>query len=356
MAENGKFLCYAPNHKITKWIPVRNNTDKVVQEKLDSVVFGEPDPDAAPAASSAVESPGVKRRSSFDMRSASEEERKTKNQEHSVGVASWTLPGGGIAVDRKSGPLPHAPGLVLVRPVIFSTKDTMIAFNGYLSNATELINTFTTSRTVYETKLGGLIRREAVVPPAWKLSGNKDTLEAEVVLRMYEHLGAEKALPLLRGRFAFVLYDSSKNRVFAARDPSGHCSLFEAEDEDGGLLISSSEGVAVPGCFDWDEIPPGHFVLGRRRGLQRYAEPDDPEYLKKMEEAKAAREFEHEAQNELSAGERYNKLMAGLRYHDQPGGGVTRSDSFTNVGSPPKPGRPPHPSHPKARAPAVVGH
>lgn len=43
----------------------------------------------------------------------------------------------------------------------------MIAFNGYLSNANELINTFTTSRTVYETKLGGLIRREAVVPPAW---------------------------------------------------------------------------------------------------------------------------------------------------------------------------------------------
>ena len=150
-----------------------------------------------------------------------------------------------------------------------------------------------------------------------KISGTKDTLEAEIALRMYEHLGAEKALPLLRGRFAFALYDANKNRVFAARDPSGHCPLFEAEDDDGGLLISSSDEVTVPGCFEWDEIPPGHFVLGRRRGLQRYAEPDDPEYLKKMEEAKAAREFEHEAQNELSAGERYNKLMAGLRYHDQ---------------------------------------
>lgn len=150
-----------------------------------------------------------------------------------------------------------------------------------------------------------------------KTTGNKATLEAEVVLRMYEHLGAEKALPLLRGRFAFALYDSTKSRVFAARDPSGQCPLFEAEDEDGGLFVSSSDQVAVPGCFDWEEIPPGHFVLGRRRGLQRYAEPDDPEYLKKMEEAKAAKEYEHEAQNEMSAGERYNKLMSGLRYHDK---------------------------------------
>ena len=123
MAENGRFLCYAPNPKITKWIPVRNNTDKIVQEKLDAVVFEEPDPDAAPSQTAAAGSPEVGRRLSFDMRGASEEERKTKNKEHSVGVASWTMPGGGIAVDRKSGPLPHAPGLVLVRPVIFSTKD-----------------------------------------------------------------------------------------------------------------------------------------------------------------------------------------------------------------------------------------
>jgi hypothetical protein len=43
----------------------------------------------------------------------------------------------------------------------------MIAFNGYLSNTTELISSFTTSKTVYETKLGGLIRREVQAPAAW---------------------------------------------------------------------------------------------------------------------------------------------------------------------------------------------
>jgi hypothetical protein len=131
MAEKGKFLCYAPNHKITKWIPVRNNTDKVVQERLDSVSFGEPDPDAAPADLEAGGERRVARRSSFDMRSASEDERKLKNQEHSVGVASWTLPGGGIAVDRRSGLLPHAPGLILVRPVIFSTKEVSFSILCY---------------------------------------------------------------------------------------------------------------------------------------------------------------------------------------------------------------------------------
>jgi asparagine synthetase B (glutamine-hydrolysing) len=52
--------------------------------------------------------------------------------------------------------------------------------------------------------------------------------------------GATKeALQQLDGMFAFVLYDTSKNLAWSARDPYGVTSLYIAEDSEGSVMIAS---------------------------------------------------------------------------------------------------------------------
>src|SRR5581483_7045867 len=64
---------------------------------------------------------------------------------------------------------------------------------------------------------------------------NSDT---EVLLKAYLRWG-ESCLKLLRGMFAFALWDASAHRLFVARDPMGIKPLYLAERED--CLLFSSE-------------------------------------------------------------------------------------------------------------------
>ena len=53
--------------------------------------------------------------------------------------------------------------------------------------------------------------------------------DTEVVLQMYRHYGAD-CVELLRGMFAFVIWDERANRFFVARDPYGIKPLYFADD------------------------------------------------------------------------------------------------------------------------------
>ena len=119
--------------------------------------------------------------------------------------------------------------------------------------------------------------------------------DSEIALHLYEDLGAG-CLELLRGQFAFVIWDEEKGRLFAARDRFGLKPLFYAER--GGVLYLASEAKAlfaagVPrgwderGVYHWlvacpDErrsmfagvrqVPPGHVLRAGDGGvrLERY--------------------------------------------------------------------------------------
>jgi len=62
--------------------------------------------------------------------------------------------------------------------------------------------------------------------------------DTEVLLRLYEHDGAEM-LPKLRGMFAFALWDGAKRRMFLARDAYGIKPLYFADD--GGTVRVASQ-------------------------------------------------------------------------------------------------------------------
>ena len=79
----------------------------------------------------------------------------------------------------------------------------------------------------------------------------------------------------IQGQYSFVVYDSSKRQVFAARDPSGEpqCTLYYNLEADGDISLTNKpfemEGAVSSGS--WTEVPPGHFLSGKQAKLQQFA-------------------------------------------------------------------------------------
>lgn len=77
----------------------------------------------------------------------------------------------------------------------------------------------------------------------------------------------------MQGQYAFMIYDSSKKQIFAARDPGGQQPLFYSLDADGSVSLTNKP-VNVPGAetaADWQEVPPGHYVAGKTPRLHQFA-------------------------------------------------------------------------------------
>jgi asparagine synthase (glutamine-hydrolysing) len=124
--------------------------------------------------------------------------------------------------------------------------------------------------------------------------------DSEIALHLYEKLGTQ-CLQRLRGEFAFVLWDSINNTIFAARDRFGIKPLFFAQRDDTIYLASEAKALfaaGVPARWDCEsvynsagisgqnrtlfdgvfQIPPGHFMLATEKDIQvtRYWDFDYP--------------------------------------------------------------------------------
>jgi asparagine synthase (glutamine-hydrolysing) len=102
------------------------------------------------------------------------------------------------------------------QPVYSEDKSVVAAYNGEIYNHREL--------------------RSQLISLGHRFISRVDT---EVLVHGYEQWGFEKLLGLLRGMFAFVLYDRKSSRLFLARDRMGIKPLYYAES--GGRLYFSSE-------------------------------------------------------------------------------------------------------------------
>ena len=65
------------------------------------------------------------------------------------------------------------------------------------------------------------------------------TSDTEVILELIEKLGFNKALEMLEGMFAIILFDQARNKIHLARDRFGEKPLFYFNDNE--RLIVSSE-------------------------------------------------------------------------------------------------------------------
>jgi asparagine synthase (glutamine-hydrolysing) len=125
--------------------------------------------------------------------------------------------------------------------------------------------------------------------------------DSEIALHLYEEMGT-RCLEHLRGEFAFVLWDESKELLFAARDRFGIKPLYYAMVGDTIYLASEVKALFAAGVpAKWDhesffqqmfiylnqdrtlfagvyQVPPGHYLLATRHGIQlvRYWDLDYP--------------------------------------------------------------------------------
>jgi len=84
----------------------------------------------------------------------------------------------------------------------------------------------------------------------------KTDSDCEVVLLMYKKYGIQKTLQLLDGEFAFIIYDTTKNVVYCARDPFGVRPLFVNIEKNSTILITSE---AKAQCKQCEQLVPGMY-------------------------------------------------------------------------------------------------
>lgn len=155
------------------------------------------------------------------------------------------------------------------QPMANEDASIQVVFNGEIYNYREL---------------AGPLRQRGHI-----LKSNSDT---EVLLHLYEEHG-EEMLPMLRGMFAFAIWDSRKRKLFLARDPLGVKPLYLAERP--GFVAFASEAKAffamgikaeidpaaihealtyryVPpprsGFKDIEKLPPGNFAIAESGNLR----------------------------------------------------------------------------------------
>jgi len=81
--------------------------------------------------------------------------------------------------------------------------------------------------------------------------------DTEVLLKLYARHG-EGMLPMLRGMFAFAIYDAGQQSLFLARDPYGIKPLYVADDGKTLRVASQVKALLAGGAVDTREEAAGH--------------------------------------------------------------------------------------------------
>jgi asparagine synthase (glutamine-hydrolysing) len=104
--------------------------------------------------------------------------------------------------------------------------------------------------------------------------------DTEVLLQLYRHAGAGM-VDLLRGMFAFVIWDPRARRMFAARDPYGIKPLYVADDGRtfraastvkallaGGQIARATDPAGVAGFWLMGTVPEPHTIVQAIRSVE----------------------------------------------------------------------------------------
>jgi len=106
------------------------------------------------------------------------------------------------------------------------------------------------------------------------------TTDTEVLLQLYRHDGAQM-VELLRGMFAFAIWDPRERRMFVARDPYGIKPLYVADDGQtfraastvkallaGGRVSRAHDPTGVAGFWLMGSVPEPHTIFRSIRAVE----------------------------------------------------------------------------------------
>eukprot|EP00884_Botryococcus_braunii_P015934 jgi/Botrbrau1/3023/Bobra.0070s0019.1 len=193
----------------------------------------------------------------------------------------WEWPGG--AYVQVSQGEEDIYGVKRVRPWVHATKDAICIFYGHLSNTDELIERL--QKGAFEgfgsnTAPLGDSMEDFAGHSALHESDSVEGCAADVVLRLCLRCVGDFPVFLseLQGQYAFVIYDSRRKQVLAARDPSGSVPLHVAFGDEGSVAFANHADV-VPSTSElydaeWRAFPPGHYIAGKNptaKSLQQFA-------------------------------------------------------------------------------------
>eukprot|EP01059_Diplonema_ambulator_P011940 TRINITY_DN2199_c0_g1_i1.p1 TRINITY_DN2199_c0_g1~~TRINITY_DN2199_c0_g1_i1.p1 ORF type:complete len:549 (+),score=121.52 TRINITY_DN2199_c0_g1_i1:74-1720(+) len=94
--------------------------------------------------------------------------------------------------------------------------------------------------------------------------------DCEVIIPLYLEHG-ERCVEFLDGMFAFVLYDTAKQNVLAARDPLGVCPMYIGKHADGSTWFASEAKALQNDCATIEVFLPG--TSYSLTGSKRWYEP-----------------------------------------------------------------------------------
>ncbi|KAI4311293.1 hypothetical protein MLD38_036198 [Melastoma candidum] len=108
---------------------------------------------------------------------------------------------------------------------------------------------------------------------------NKTANEVIIVIEAYRTLRdrgpypADQVVRDLKGKFAFILYDSAAKTAFLAVDTDGSVPFFWGTDSEGNLVLSDDEDIVKKGCGkSFAPFPKGCFFTNSG-GLRSYEHP-----------------------------------------------------------------------------------
>ena len=102
--------------------------------------------------------------------------------------------------------------------------------------------------------------------------------DCEIIIPLYLAYGVE-GIKLLRGMFSFVLYDSNKKQLLAARDHLGITPFYFGYGADGSIWFASELKALEHGCVRFEHFPPGQYFLATLTSGETFGRWYSPRWL-----------------------------------------------------------------------------
>jgi asparagine synthase (glutamine-hydrolysing) len=135
------------------------------------------------------------------------------------------------------------------QPIVSHDQNIIVAANGEIYNYQELYDALPIS---YQKQTGS---------------------DCEIIIPLYEIYGPIKCAQMLRGMFAIIIYDKTKNCYYAFRDHLGKCPLYLGHGTDGSTWIASEMKTLSSQCSSFQSFPPGYSFSSQSKEFLRWYEP-----------------------------------------------------------------------------------
>lgn len=138
--------------------------------------------------------------------------------------------------------------------------------------------------------------------------------DCEVILAKYQEKGID-FIDELKGMFAFILYDETKDEYLIARDHMGIIPLYMGWDTHGNFYVASEMKALVPVCTKVQEFPPGHYLHSADGEIRQYYQRDWMSYDAVQDNAANAEDIkvalEKSVKSHLMSDVPYGVLLSG---------------------------------------------